>query len=68
MTYRQFVAHYKRNVLPHIQATYEKGGRKDIPARRQAFNEEMDSLCRSGQITDKQARTWDGLPRSLAKK
>ncbi|MEK5036339.1 hypothetical protein MKY96_33455 [Paenibacillus sp. FSL R7-0302] len=36
-----------------------KENKKDIPARRQAWHDYTDMLCKDGQITKEQYNTWD---------
>jgi hypothetical protein len=62
MTKREAEAEYKREVLPIVKATYEKDGRKDKPARAEAWSYFTDALCKDGRITLKQYETC-GHPR-----
>ena len=49
---------FKRDILPSIHAQYEKDGRTDYPARREAWNDFTDYLCKDGKITSRQYATW----------
>lgn len=52
MTYREALADFKANVVHHL-------GSADKPALGQAWCDYVDDLCRTGQITAKQAQKWD---------
>ncbi len=58
MTQAQFNTHFKNEILPIIARQYETDGIPDKPARREAYNNEMDNCHRGGQITDHQANNW----------
>ena len=58
MNKKQFDQHFKMEILPLIAKQYEADGIPDRPARREAYNNEMDDLQKSGQITEDQAATW----------
>lgn len=58
MTKQQAIADFKKNVLPFIKRRYESNGRKDWPARREAWNNYTDDLHKSGVITDRQVNNW----------
>lgn len=59
MTKEQAVKIFKEEILPQVIKHYESDGIKDIPARRFAWSTFVDSLCKDGQITDKQYNNWD---------
>ena len=54
----QAVAYFNANVLPFIQAQYEKDGIKDLPARRKAWDNWTDHLCKDTAISDWQYAHW----------
>jgi hypothetical protein len=55
---------FKREILPSIKMQYEKNKIPDKPARREAWNDYINMLARSGAISDKDAATWTH-PRGL---
>ncbi len=67
MTHAEFNEYFKKEVLPLVIARYEQDGIKDIPARCEAYNNEMDHLFKDGQITEKQVNNWC-IPDSLIKR
>jgi hypothetical protein len=50
MTKTQAVAEFQQHVLPHVLP--------DGAARRQAWNDFTDALCKAGRITSHQYNTW----------
>lgn len=58
MNQKEFNEAFKRDVLPSIQAQFENDGIIDKPARREAYNNLMDSYHRDGLITNKQVQNW----------
>ena len=58
MTKKQAVHCFTECILPIVKARYEKSGRRDLGARREAWNDYTDMLCKDGQITDHQYDTW----------
>lgn len=59
MTKAQALATFRRDVLPAVRAEYEQDGRVDAVARREAWNNWTDALCKDRQITSRQYETWD---------
>jgi len=57
MTKWEAVKIFKAEVLPEIDAQY---GKDDIPAKRTAWNNWTDALCKEGRITAKQYDEWVG--------
>ena len=53
LTRKEILAMFKEEVLPYIKEQYEKDGRVDHIARREAFNNFTDSLFKDGMITEK---------------
>ena len=53
MTKKQVIESFKELILPFVIDLYEKDGITDKPARREAFNNYTDSLCKDGQITER---------------
>jgi hypothetical protein len=51
MTHKEAVAMFKDEFPTLVRST-------DIPAKREAFGIFLDSLHRSGQITDRQVISW----------
>jgi hypothetical protein len=56
MTKSQALKSFRAHVAPAVREQY---GRHDNPAIREAWVTWIDDLARSGQITDRQVRTWD---------
>jgi len=59
MTKQQVVKLFKEEILPMVKDRYEQDGVIDKPARREAWNNFTDSLCKDGQITLKQYESWN---------
>jgi len=60
MTYREAVRYFRAHVRPDVDRRYPgANGHPDKPARREAWVNWTDGLHRDGQITDRQAQTWD---------
>lgn len=57
MTKTEAIAEFKSEVLPYVLAKY---GPNDKPAKREAWNDWTDALCKEGRITAKQYDTWAG--------
>ncbi len=53
LTRKEILAMFKEEVLPYVKEQYEKDGRVDHIARREAFNNFTDSLFKDGMITEK---------------
>jgi hypothetical protein len=51
-TEKVVIAWFKEFELPAVKAKYEKDGIIDGPARREAFNNFTDFLCKDGIITE----------------
>lgn len=49
---------FEDEVLPYVQEQYEQDGIPDWPARREAWNDWTDMLCRDGEISDWQYENW----------
>ncbi len=59
LTKKQALRIFREHDLPTIRKLYEQNGRVDLPARREGWNNFVDHLQKDGQITSKQAETWD---------
>lgn len=59
MTYEEVLSEYKEQVLPTIVMEYELDGEADIPARREAWNNFTDCLCKDNLITSEQYNDWE---------
>lgn len=56
---KQEVLHiFRSEVLPAIRQRFEQDGTVDADARRQAWNDYTDQLCREGRITMHQYESW----------
>ena len=62
MTWDQAVEQFNEFVLPLVQEEFEQDGIKDIPARREAWNNWTDSLCKEKIISDWQYENWSHAP------
>jgi len=49
---------FEFDILPFIQDEHEEDGEPDWPARREAWNNWTDALCKDGQISDWQYENW----------
>lgn len=58
MTKKEAERFYRAHILPEIRQRYERDGRRDEPARAEAWNAYTDDLCKSGEITPEQYRRW----------
>ena len=58
MTKVQAVQQFKMYILPGVIEQYEAYGKKDSPARTQAWHWFTDSLCKEGAITESQYMRW----------
>ena len=54
MTHREAKSQFVEFVIPNLP----EGSTPDYPMRREAWNNWVDSLHRSGSITDFQAENW----------
>ena len=63
MTKQEFDEYFKKEVLRAIAKQYEQDGIPDRPARREAYNNEVDALIKDGQLPVK-AENW-GISDSL---
>lgn len=52
MTKQQAIEYFKEHVLPRLDIT-------DRPLVRTAWNDYVDALQKNGQITERQAETWE---------
>ena len=60
MTKEEALQYFREYILPVIKETYEQNGKPDIVARREAWNNFTDALCKDGEITPRQYETWTG--------
>jgi len=58
MTKVQAKKEFRAYVLPTVKERYEIWGNPDWPARREAWNNFTDQLCKDGRITLRQYETW----------
>ena len=65
MTKRDAISQFMESTFATLREVEQsRGGRVDLPFRRQAWNTFVDTLHRDGQITDWQADNW-GQPEIL---
>ncbi len=62
MTFAQACETFTEEILPIIQEQYEQDGVPDYPARREAWNNWTDMLCKDGEISDWQDMNWSHPP------
>ena len=55
MTLREARKYFNEYLKPNVITLY---GKNDTPALNEAFNDWVDSLCKSGEITERQYNTW----------
>ena len=58
MTHSQAINEFELFVLPTVIEHYEQDGIIDGPARREAWNNWTDGLCKDNQISDWQYANW----------
>ena len=58
----QACAQFAEYLIPVIAARYEQDGIPDWPARREAWNDWTDQLCKDGEISDWQYNNWSQSP------
>ena len=58
-THQAIVNEFLEYILPSVKRQYERDGVPDPPARREAWNNWTDSLCKDGCITPRQYEEWD---------
>lgn len=49
---------FEEYILPYVRETYEADGIPDWPARREAWNNWTDGLCKDGEISNWQYENW----------
>jgi hypothetical protein len=59
MTKEHALIAFKETIIPWIAERYETDGVIDHVARRTAWNDYTDMLCKDGMITEHQYETWD---------
>jgi hypothetical protein len=62
ITWDQACKDFENHVLPLVTEAYEQAGQPDWPARREAWNNWTDGLCKSNQISDWQYENWSQSP------
>ena len=62
MTFADACETFTEEILPIIQEQYEQDGVPDYPARREAWNNWTDMLCKDGEISDWQDMNWSHPP------
>lgn len=58
LTYDEAVAEFRRDVLPFVRLRYERDA-VDETARREAWNNWTDGLCKCGRISSTDYETWE---------
>jgi len=53
------VSFFNEQCIVPIKEIEKKTGGRDMPMRRQAWNDYCDMLYKDGQITNKQRMNWD---------
>jgi hypothetical protein len=49
-TKKEYLRYFRSEVLPLIREQYEQDRRIDYPARREAWNNDIDALVKDGQL------------------
>lgn len=62
MTWDEAVQEFMEHILPLVREQYEQDDIPDISARREAWNNWTDMLCKDGTITVEQYEDWDHPP------
>ncbi len=52
MTRDEAIEIFDNCILPLVVHSYEQDGEPDWPARREAFNNWTDAMCKDGQISE----------------
>ena len=58
ITREQAIKDFEGCIMPYLLKKEEENGRKDMPRRRQMWNDFVDDICKDGQISDWQAANW----------
>ena len=58
LTKKKALQYFKESWLPNITRKHEQNGEIDVPARREGWNNFIDSLAKEGLISQKQCDTW----------
>jgi len=53
---------FEADILPMVKEAHEQDGEPDWPARREAWNNWTDSLCKDALISDWQYANWTQAP------
>tara|TARA_R100001244_G_scaffold132321_1_gene108180 strand:+ start:284 stop:610 length:327 start_codon:yes stop_codon:yes gene_type:complete len=60
-----FNDYFKDAILPMVAQEYEQDGIPDVPARREAYNNQIDALVKGGGMTEFYANEMGGIPDEL---
>ena len=58
ITRDEAIERFENNILPMVIQSCEQDGHVDGPARREAWNNWTDMLCKDGEISDWQYNNW----------
>ena len=58
MLWKDACVSFEENVLPYVREAYEADGIPDWPARREAWNNWTDGLCKDYEISNWQYANW----------
>jgi hypothetical protein len=64
MTKKQVDKEFISYILPTVRQMYEQDRRRDIPARCEAYNNFVDSLCKDRLISESQYNKYS-IPNNL---
>ena len=59
LTFEEVEDLFIEHIMPYVYEEYEKDCIPDWPARREAWNDYTDSLCKDGEITEEDYNNWD---------
>jgi len=62
MTKKEALAEWRAHYLPEIRQAEEKRGHRDLPGRRESWNNYTDALQKGGRINMRQYETWTHPP------
>lgn len=61
---KQIDQNFVNEILPSVKKQYEQDGIKDVPGRREAYNNYIDHLQKNGYITEAKANVYC-IPKKL---
>ena len=62
ITFAEAYEYFTNEILPMVREHYENDGVPDWPARGEAWCNWTDSLCKDGEISERQYANWSHPP------